>query len=52
MDAGRQALAVALGPGGHEAGAAAGARADTDLWVPGPVPICEDLCKQRTMSKL
>ena len=41
---------------GSRGRAAAGARAKTDLWVPGPGPdpgrICEDLCKQRTLSKL
>ena len=56
MDAGRRALAVALGPGGQQGGAAARAPPETDLWVPGPGPdpgrICEDLCKQRTLSKL
>ena len=38
MDAGRQALAVALGPGGQQGGAAARAPPETDLWVPGPGP--------------
>ena len=38
MDAGRRALAVALGPGGQQGGAAARAPPETDLWVPGPGP--------------